>query len=61
MVAEKPSVARLVSDILRGDRQRLRERRGTAVACPVLEFVAVPWRHLRTEATDLWVKKKYSS
>lgn len=48
MVAEKPSVARLVSDFLRGDRQRLRERRGTAVACPVLEFVAVPW-HLRAQ------------
>ena len=41
MVAEKPSVARLVSDFLCGTRPR--ERRGIAVACPVLEFVAASW------------------
>ena len=48
MVAEKPSVARLVSDFLCGTRpsrprERPRERRGIAVCCPVLEFVAAPW------------------
>ena len=42
MVAEKPSVARLVSDCLKGT-QRLRERRGPSMACPVLEFVAATW------------------
>ena len=43
MVAEKPSVARLVADFLRRDGDRVRERRGVAMACPVLEFVAVTW------------------
>ncbi|CAJ1398833.1 unnamed protein product, partial [Effrenium voratum] len=39
MVAEKPSVARLVADFLSSaQRQKLRERRGLSPACPVLEF-----------------------
>ena len=38
MVAEKPSVARLIASYL---GSRVRERRGLAAACPVLEFVAV--------------------
>ncbi|CAK9027622.1 unnamed protein product [Durusdinium trenchii] len=43
MVAEKPSVARLVAECLCGEGRgdRVRERRGLAAACPVLEFVAV--------------------
>ena len=43
MVAEKPSVARLVAECLWGEGRgdRVRERRGLAAACPVLEFVAV--------------------
>ena len=43
MVAEKPSVARLMAECLCGSG-RVRERRGLSPACPVLEFVAVTWR-----------------
>lgn len=39
MVAEKPSVARLIASCLAAGR--VRERRGVAAACPVLEFSAV--------------------
>jgi len=41
MVAEKPSVARLVAEFLCPHTERLRERRGLSPACPVLEFAAV--------------------
>eukprot|EP00930_Biecheleria_cincta_P004385 TRINITY_DN10529_c1_g1_i1.p1 TRINITY_DN10529_c1_g1~~TRINITY_DN10529_c1_g1_i1.p1 ORF type:complete len:874 (-),score=152.92 TRINITY_DN10529_c1_g1_i1:46-2640(-) len=41
MVAEKPSVAKLVAEFLCPEGVRLRERRGVASPCPIFEFPAV--------------------